>query len=741
MMRFTTSAIGLIVIFTAFLISGQTAFADPNLVGWWRFDEGTGTTAYDSANHNDGTLIGNLQWADGRVGGAIDSNSTGDYVRIPDSDSLTPSKTIALWVYIREGTAGIYKYADCPDQTGKGSPGNSRAYAFSVSSAGAGLLVCQTRDAMDSIISIGTISLNEWHHIAATFNNGQAVIYIDGQLNNTKTLSVTSIMNDAQPLTIGGYWEYCTPSFYDRLNGRIDDVRIYNRALTPTEITLLYDVKNAYGPNPYDGATDVNLNATLSWWPGVSAATHDVYLGIDYNDVNDADTSSDVYMGNYDINSFIPPAFEMSTNYYWRIDEINEPNIWKGNVWSFETGGPKIVLSAAEFEFSAIEGGENPDSQVLGISNSGIGTLSWTIDYDCNWLTVEPNSGSSTGDVCNVNMSVNINGLGQGLYNCSLTVSDSNALNSPQTVNVVLCVGNYVVVPNILNMTMTDANNALTTAGFSPPFGITYESNATYAANLVCRQDTACVVPCTTTINYVVSLGNLPNPPASITVPLNDADGAYTVSWTAPVGGGAPTSYQLESSAAGSGTLIYPLWVQIYSGTALSYGEKVGGGLWSYRVKATNAYGSSAYTTGGNTCTVAECLKTTPTGYADWVKWRYPACWCFRRQCRGDTDGRKAGTWVSATPDLANFKAAYSKTDAQLAALPCTWNATTGRICAICCDSTHSKAGTRVSANPDLATFKRYYAKPDVNVPCCDTAVPAGDCTLVAGDPYNFWTN
>jgi hypothetical protein len=173
--------------------------------------------------------------------GAIDCDGNGDYVQIQDNASLNPSKeiTIAYWIYIRTGGSGIYKYADCPDQTGHGSPGNSRAYALDAG-INAHFTVCQTRDAIDGIISIGTVSYNQWHHIAATFNNGLAAMYIDGQLDNTKMLSVTSIMNDAQPLIIGGYWEYCTPSFQNSLNGRIDDVRIYNRALTAEEIAMLY---------------------------------------------------------------------------------------------------------------------------------------------------------------------------------------------------------------------------------------------------------------------------------------------------------------------------------------------------------------------------------------------------------------------------------------------------------------------------------------------------------------------
>jgi hypothetical protein len=75
----------------------------------------------------------------------------------------------------------------------------------------------------------------------------------------------------------------------------------------------------------------------------------------------------------------------------------------------------------------------------MTIRNSEELTLNWTIDYDCHWLTVEPNSGSSTGEANEVVLSVDTNGLDPNNdYICELIVSDPNAENSPQTVEVKL---------------------------------------------------------------------------------------------------------------------------------------------------------------------------------------------------------------------------------------------------------------------------------------------------------------
>jgi len=100
--------------------------------------------------------------------------------------------------------------------------------------------------------------------------------------------------------------------------------------------------------------------------------------------------------------------------------------------------GPVLEVSPSLIEFTALEGGPNPAGQVLSISNSGGGVLNWEISEDCNWLTVEPNTGSSTGEVDDVNISMDITGMKSGDYSSELVVSDPNASNSPQAVIVSL---------------------------------------------------------------------------------------------------------------------------------------------------------------------------------------------------------------------------------------------------------------------------------------------------------------
>jgi hypothetical protein len=109
---------------------------------------------------------------------------------------------------------------------------------------------------------------------------------------------------------------------------------------------------------------------------------------------------------------------------------------------------PAIDVSVRQFTFRAVRGRPNPEPQVLNIANAAGGILNWRITSDCNWLSAEPNSGSSAQDLDPVLLSVDIAGLPGGDHFCSLQISDPNAVNSPLAASVVLRLGNLLRVPS-----------------------------------------------------------------------------------------------------------------------------------------------------------------------------------------------------------------------------------------------------------------------------------------------------
>ncbi len=104
---------------------------------------------------------------------------------------------------------------------------------------------------------------------------------------------------------------------------------------------------------------------------------------------------------------------------------------------------PVIQLSTKTINFYAFLDDPLPQSRILSISNSGLGTLNWTIDGNCDWLSVTPHTGSSTGENDINNVTLNITDLTPGIHNCKLTISDPCAINNPQIVSVNLYVADH----------------------------------------------------------------------------------------------------------------------------------------------------------------------------------------------------------------------------------------------------------------------------------------------------------
>ena len=93
--------------------------------------------------------------------------------------------------------------------------------------------------------------------------------------------------------------------------------------------------QSASSPNPADEATDVSRDSDLSWSPGTSAATHNVYVGASFEEVDAATVPT---ASGLDVPSFDPGRLELGTTYFWRVDEVNgapDYTVFKGDIWSF----------------------------------------------------------------------------------------------------------------------------------------------------------------------------------------------------------------------------------------------------------------------------------------------------------------------------------------------------------------------------------------------------------------------
>jgi hypothetical protein len=122
----------------------------------------------------------------------------------------------------------------------------------------------------------------------------------------------------------------------------IDCVLVYEGEYVPGIKPVILPRENAAKPIPADGAVDEDMSLSLSWQPGDYAATHDVYFGENFDDVNEASrTDPRGVLVSQDQKGTIyesPGFLEFAQTYYWRVDEVNdaEPNSpWKGTTWTF----------------------------------------------------------------------------------------------------------------------------------------------------------------------------------------------------------------------------------------------------------------------------------------------------------------------------------------------------------------------------------------------------------------------
>jgi len=102
----------------------------------------------------------------------------------------------------------------------------------------------------------------------------------------------------------------------------------------------------ASSPSPTNGAEGVAQDVVLGWLPSLPAVSHDVYLGTDRDDVDDANKSSSEYKGTQSLedDTYDPCGLPgLNKTYYWRIDEVNDTNVWKGDVWHFTTTNYIVV--------------------------------------------------------------------------------------------------------------------------------------------------------------------------------------------------------------------------------------------------------------------------------------------------------------------------------------------------------------------------------------------------------------
>jgi len=328
-------------------LAANTAIAE--LLAYYPLDEGSGTTAADaSGNEHDGTLRNGVTWIQPGYFGNSAINvdgSAGSRVAIGtwDPSEGTGQLSLALWVK----WSGEQTLSDHMGLIGKrDSWAATGALRWFLEVRQNGQI--QMRNYGQAVSApAGTLDpfVNVWAQVAVAFDGDIARIYLNGE----QVASGEFSLHDKADASMGiGSTHGGTSGTSEVFSGDLDEVYIFNNPLSQAQVQDLANgitpvFPKARWPQPEDGAAIWENWASFSWEPGDGAASHDVYLGESFADVNEG--TNDTFWKNQAELFFIagfpgypyPDGLVPGTTYYWRIDELEADDVTKhkGDVWSF----------------------------------------------------------------------------------------------------------------------------------------------------------------------------------------------------------------------------------------------------------------------------------------------------------------------------------------------------------------------------------------------------------------------
>src|ERR1051326_1925611 len=212
----------------------------PGIIAWWPFDETSGTTAEDVIGGRNGVHINGPVPTPGKVGGALRFNGSSSYVGAPDSDLWafgTGNFTVELWANFDAPSSGDIVHPGDVFISSDDGPGTQNKWIFALGGGLLELIVVNTADVPPNFFLVRapfSPVVGEWYHLAITKTATLFTIDVNG-VEVGSEVSTPPIANANAPLIIGQSNE----PFGGFMNGLLDEVTIYNRALTPGELQAI----------------------------------------------------------------------------------------------------------------------------------------------------------------------------------------------------------------------------------------------------------------------------------------------------------------------------------------------------------------------------------------------------------------------------------------------------------------------------------------------------------------------
>ncbi len=237
------------------------------LVAAYSFDQGSGTALTDSAGQGHHGTIAGASWAAGHSGQALSFDGVDDWVTVSDSSALdlTNGMTVEAWV----NPAALTNFASVVLKERPGGLSYALYAADGANSPPAGYVFVPNQDR--NALGLSELPLNTWSHLATTYDGSTLRLFVNGTEVGSRTVDA-AIVTSNNPLRIGG-----NSVWGEFFNGRIDNVRVYNRALSEGEIrtNMSTPVGGTLETTPPTGSVTPPPGGTVSGVVNVAASASD----------------------------------------------------------------------------------------------------------------------------------------------------------------------------------------------------------------------------------------------------------------------------------------------------------------------------------------------------------------------------------------------------------------------------------------------------------------------------------
>lgn len=303
----------------AALFTGPFARGGDELLAYWPMDETGGTAVPNSSSTSAATHYNGASWVAGTINNALSFNGVNQYVSAAVTVPLT-NTAVSMWFRTSQAGGGLYA-------TTEGGGGHDRHIYLNGGNIHSRIWNEETISSTGKNYADG-----QWHQVVHTFGGvaGGQKIYVDGVLVASGNKSASDF--STQTHVFLGYSHSSPTQFF---NGQLDDVRIWNRALTAAEaLALAQRSGTANYPNPPSIGIIGGAPLKLDWLAPTGATSHDIYLSGSPDIANSTPASED-FMGNFTTKP-LDIAAPTAGSYYWRVDERLDTTVFKGPVWSFQ---------------------------------------------------------------------------------------------------------------------------------------------------------------------------------------------------------------------------------------------------------------------------------------------------------------------------------------------------------------------------------------------------------------------